>query len=535
MQRLLLTLILILTSCAKVVQKIDANGFNPAASNQKLHLVFSHNISGETHPCGCRQFPLGGLSQVAGLFADLKKDGELLYVDTGDTFFPSSVIPQSMHQSLTFAANNLAVGLEKLGLKYFIPGDQDFARGMEFLKNLSEVRKFTFLISNLNDNNQLKNEKIAKVEMQNAKLFFIGLVNPEAINTKEAIFFTDVEKAMPEIMNQLQAAGYNASNPFHRLIVLSHAGIDLDEKLAEKYPQIDWIIGAHSQSFLRFSRDVGNTKMVQVLSKNHYVGEVTIDLLAKKDADTYTLHEIRDELAKKLEPNPMTNFIDEHKAKLSEIQLKEQAEMSFDYNPKKKANTKVVTKFKTANSCIACHQAQGEFWQTTPHSLAYLTLINAKEENNLSCVKCHSLGLNDDRGFKTAKTIVQFEGKTPAEYLTKLKAIAAPIKSVRQLSSEETKVHAKKWWELDREMKVKHNFANVQCLNCHTKGDEHPYVQEKTDKVTRLAEMKNKCLSCHTRDQSPEWYEKDQKGLAKNIDNQVLDAKIKKMSCPSLQ
>lgn len=535
MNRLLLVLLLLLTSCAKVVQKIDANGFNPITSTQKLHLVFSHNISGETHPCGCRQFPLGGLPQVYGLFSDLKKDGELLYVDSGDTFFPSSVIPQSMHQSLTFAANNLAVGLEQLGLKYYIPGDQDFARGMNFLKNLSEIRKFSFLISNLNDPTQLKNEKVAKVEMKNAKLFFIGLVNPEAINTKEAIFFTDVEKAMPQIIEELIKIGYNASNPFHRLIVLSHAGIDLDEKLAEKYPMIDWIVGAHSQSFLRFSRDVGNVKMVQVLSKNHYVGDITIDLLAKKDADTYTLHEIRDELAKKIDPNPMTNFIDEHKSKLSEIQLKEQAEMSFDFNKNKKEKAKPVTKLKTANSCIACHQAQGEFWQSTPHSLAYLTLLNNKEENNLSCVKCHSLGLNDDRGFKTSKTIVQFEGKTPAEYLTKLKMISAPIKSVRNLTSEETKAHAKKWWELDRETKVKHNFANVQCLNCHSKKEEHPYIQESVDKPSRLAEMKNKCLTCHTKDQSPEWYEKDQKGLPKNVDNNVIDAKVKQMSCPSLQ
>src|SRR5438105_2293853 len=121
---------LALSSCsdlAKMDQKESEKKKSLAPSN--FSLVFSHNISGETHPCGCRNFPLGGLPQVAGLFADLSKKSEVFYVDTGDTFFPSTVIPSTMKDSLSFAANNLALGLEELGLKYFVPGDQDFALG----------------------------------------------------------------------------------------------------------------------------------------------------------------------------------------------------------------------------------------------------------------------------------------------------------------------------------------------------------------------------------------------------------------------
>ncbi|RPJ72180.1 MAG: hypothetical protein EHM20_14060, partial [Alphaproteobacteria bacterium] len=105
MKKYLLPSLLLLSSCSFFISKIDESSSSKISNNPvKLSLVFSHNISGESHPCGCRNFPLGGLPQVAGLFSKISKDSELLYVDTGDTFFPSSVIPESMKDSLSFAA-----------------------------------------------------------------------------------------------------------------------------------------------------------------------------------------------------------------------------------------------------------------------------------------------------------------------------------------------------------------------------------------------------------------------------------------------
>ena len=94
MKKFLLPLVLLLSSCSLFISKVDEG--EAAKKSEKpanLSLVFSHNISGETHPCGCRNFPLGGLPQVAGLFHNLSENSEVFYVDTGDTFFPSSVIP----------------------------------------------------------------------------------------------------------------------------------------------------------------------------------------------------------------------------------------------------------------------------------------------------------------------------------------------------------------------------------------------------------------------------------------------------------
>lgn len=526
MKKLLLPLLLILASCSYFIDKVDKTHVVKAPVEKKMSLLFSHNISGETHPCGCRNFPLGGLPQVAGLFAKISNDSEILYVDTGDTFFPSSVVPVSMKDSLTFAANNLAVGLDQIGLKYFVPGDQDFAMGVEFLQGVANSRKFEFLIGNLSDPTLLKHKKFAVIDRDKTKIFLVGIVDPEAFNGPAASYFTKPVDALPGLIEEVTKVGYNKNNDYHRLVILSHSGIDPDEQLAKKFPFIDWIIGSHSQSFLRFSKDEGNVKMVQTLSKNHYIGDIKIDLNSKKQTDTYELHEVRDELERNLEPNPMRAFIDDHKTKMNDLQIKEQAKMGMSDTLHESVNAN-VKKFKTAANYFETHKKQAEFWQGTPHAIAYTTLIKVNEANNLSCIGCHSLGLNDPRGYTTQKNMVTFKGKAPAHYWEDVKKLGTHIESVRHAEPDVIKKASVQWFALDKKSGVKENFANVQCLSCHAQEELSP-----TKETKKLAQkdlefnIKNKCLGCHTPDQSPEWYENGLKVTAK------FQESYKKVSCP---
>lgn len=527
---LFLTLIaLVVASCSFFIEQSEKEKNAMLIDSPKLHLVFSHNISGETHPCGCRNFPLGGLPQVYGLFEDLKKSGEIFYVDTGDTFFPSSVIPETMHSSLGFGAQNLASGLDMLGLRLLVPGDQDFALGPNFLSEIDQKNNFSIFVSNYTDSYRkeakITSSNIAEIKRGASKIYLISLVHPEAVVALQGKVVPPLT-AMKSLLSELKSNGYEEKNPYHRLIVLSHAGIDNDVTLAENFPMIDWIIGSHSQSFLRFSQDVGKTKIVQTLSKNHYIGDITIDLTLKNSDDTYTLHEIRDELKDKATPNPLNHFIDEHKKKMNELQISEQAHMGLS---EAEMN---ATKFPSANSCIECHKPQGEFWKGTAHSAAYLTLIKAHEENNLSCVQCHSYGMNSPQGFKTSKELFLNEKKEPieqSEYRGKLKSYTQSFNSLRKLNSKEIKKVSTAIHAMDKQFGVKHNFSNVQCLNCHSKPVDHPFaMEENVSASVKKDSMKNKCLSCHTTDQSPEWYQ----GNNKNLNAQVYQAKLKQVSCP---
>ena len=232
-------------------------------------------------------------------------------------------------------------------------------------------------------------------------------------------------------------------------------------------------------------------------------------------------------------------YIENHKKELREIQLNEQDLLLAEYRKNQK-----VFPYTTANSCMECHSKQTDFWQGTAHSLAYITLKKAKEETNMSCVQCHALGVNSPKGFSHSKNIIKFNpdeirGKAIPFQMKKYwktfnKSISLP-KSVRETAPAVRKVAAKKWMEIDGNLKVSHNFANVQCLNCHVKSNDHPFDtnEKKLTSDQKYTQMKNACITCHTADQSPEWYQKNSKGLATNKLNEVaLLAKMKKIACP---
>ena len=505
--------------------------------NDHISLVFSHNIHGETHPCGCRNFPLGGLPQVAGVHKMIKDKAKshFLYVDTGDTFFASPTLPQNLEKSHLFQAENLGRGLEKLGLHYFIPGDQDFAAGWAFLQKMATERAFHFLISNLKDKKKIKHKSWSVLEKDLSRVFLLGFIDPRVLPEKYAQDFFPVEKALKEKIDFLKTKGFNSNSPHQRLIILSHAGLNFDKQLAKTFPEIDWIVGAHSQSFLRSPEKIGETHIVQALSRNHYVGEISLFLKKDHPHDSYSLHETHDEMKDKLNPNPFISFIDKHKQAMSKIQKQEQAFMVTDENNKKR-------RFPTAASCIECHEKEGSQWSKTPHALAYITLIKAHEENNLNCVQCHSWGLNHPQGFKNAKDMIVFENtqneqeheEKYEQYIKEVKKVIAPSQSIRELKPQEIKKFSSKWFDLEEKHSLSHNFGNVQCLNCHNQHIDHPFEPEGIKIPTKAEKynfMKAKCLQCHDSDQSPHWYHKNAKGLAEKPNQAFINQKIKELAC----
>ena len=510
-----------LSGCSLLTAILDEKDTEELATEQDTSLIFSHNIHGELTPCGCPHYPLGGLAQVAGVINTLGNYDNILYVDSGDTLFAETEFPASLTESKTFNGYNLARGLERLGLHYFLPGDQDFAAGMEFLQKIARERKFNFLMSNLRDAKKIKHKSWAIVQRGRYKIFLMGVLSPELLPAKYAGDFLPIIPSLKKIIKTLKRKGLRPKSPHHRLVLLSHSGIEKDQQLALQFPEIDWIIGAHTQDFTRTPKQVGNTRIVQVLSKNHYLGKITFKSNAKQKMDSYTSIEVGHEMQDKLKPNPFISFIDRHRTQMAKIQQKEQEAMiPADYTDKR---------MTTAASCIDCHSQPGDKWLQTPHALAYATLINVKEENNLSCVKCHSVGLGNPQGFQNIKDMVAFDDNSNKnKYFAAVKELISSIKSVRQLSPHKTQKLAQQWIDLEKKHGVSHNFSNVQCLNCHSKDINHPFEttdEEKTDSKTSLKQMKNNCLSCHDRDQSPQWYKAD------TPDWKVIDQKTKAISC----
>jgi hypothetical protein len=518
----LLSLTLLLTSCTQFVQNTDDEYFDVIDNKTKsehLSLIFSHNINGETHPCGCRSFPLGGLPQVAGELYDLRSKVPLFYVDTGDAFFPSTQVPALLEKSQVFTAKKIAESFDANGLDLFLPGDQDFAFGEDFLAEISKKHKFNFLISNLSPKSKIKHTKWIAKKFGNQNIVFLGILEPSLLPAKHRDLVTSPYKSVTDTLKIVEEKLGKLENL--RIVLLSHSGMDFDKRFAKKFPQINWIIGSHSQAFTQLTVDVGQTKIVQVLSRNHYLGHIKI-AANNKAKDSFKVIEVRDELKDKWKKNKMLTWLDEYKTSIDAIQLEEQKLMTSD-------SGEFSHKSNTAASCLECHKEQSEFWQGTAHSIAYVTLENAKSGNNPNCIGCHSLNYKKLDGFQNTDDMV-LSNKNLDKYWKEWESNVHPIKSIRKLSSKKIKSHAKKWMKLDEKNEITHNFANVQCLNCHDKAGDHPF--EMDDVVKKTTDYMSKCLKCHTNDQSPSWYSKNDKGIATTVNKSYVSGIIKKIACP---
>jgi 2',3'-cyclic-nucleotide 2'-phosphodiesterase (5'-nucleotidase family) len=525
---MMFTLLLSLTSCTQFIQNTDSDFFQEyrGKSANNLNIIFSHNINGETHPCGCRNFPLGGVPQAYGVIKSESAKAPVLYIDSGDTFFPSPVVPSFLHDSVLFTANKIAESLDKAGLKFMTPGDNDFALGESFLIDLTKKYPFKFLITNASSKMKLKHEKEILIEHGKLKILFLGVIEPDLMRAQTKDLLTDPRQAIAKHI-AIAKKRYGDDENF-KIILLSHSGLETDRRHAKQLKEIDWIIGAHSQSYLRFSEDVERTQLVQVLARNHYLGKISLPLNAKAK-EKYEILEVKAESSDLIEKNPMVSWLSDYKSNLNKIQEAEQAKITV---------TSSDNHLPTQISCKECHTQQTKFWQETSHSIAFKTLHQAKASNDSTCVGCHSVGYKDAKGFLIPKNIVISEKKDfdIKKYWKEFNSKVIPnTESIRSMPKSRIKELSQKWEKFDSEQKVSHNFANVQCLNCHVQDGEHPFSEPI---VKALDSYKNACIKCHTPDQSPEWYakgSKETKALASSLNKQYFSKKLKLVSCPKIE
>lgn len=481
-------------------------------------VLLSGNINGETQPCGCRKFPLGGLEQAAGHFHEQRSKGPVLYVDTGDLLFPTPIIPENLKDSHRFTADTLVEAMEQFGLNYFVPGDQDFALGLEYLEKISQRAKFTFLMANLNPGTQFKSRPWARVRMGEKKLLLIGVVDPELLSPEYAGKFSDPAAAIERSLREA------SPSKTELVILLSHSGMDKDRSYAAKFPRLNWVMGAHSQSYTVRPVDEGSTQLVQVLSRNHFIGRLQFGLGDLDEQTSFALLETREEMAKAVEPNPLTPLMGLWRAGLAKVQEEEQRRSTGALAP---------DPLPTFNSCVDCHRPQVAFWQSTSHALAWQTLVAKGTANDPSCVGCHSLGWQHPQGFTTTPQRVRFAGATDEAklqaYSSALAKVLQGVKTPRTMTAKARRERAALWMKQIEDHGVTHEYGNVQCVNCHDKNRDHPFNGASRESQ---AQMVSKCLTCHTADQSPEWYQKDARGLPGKPADKVIATKLSAVSCP---
>ena len=183
------------------------------------------------------------------MISELGKDANIIFVDTGDTFFKQNFEIRDEAKSQLFRAKNLSTALSTVGLNLKVLGDQDFAYGEEKLAEILKDEKFNILGTNIKSS-LIKTIPMKEYKFDQHRLFIIGVSDYE-ITKKESkqIIFEDTIKSIKNQINELKQKGFDDENKFHHLILLSHSGMSTDKIIASQVKELDWILGSHSKLY----------------------------------------------------------------------------------------------------------------------------------------------------------------------------------------------------------------------------------------------------------------------------------------------
>ena len=163
--------------------------------------------------------------------------------------------------------------MNKMGYTAMTVGNHEFDDGPEVLRGFVDAVNFPILMSNADISGEaLLRDVIQKsvvIEQAGEKIGLIGLTpedTDELASPGPNVIFSDPSEAVQIEVDRLTAMGVN------KIIVLSHSGYLVDQRVAANTTGVDVIVGGHSNTLLSNTNDraegayptmVGDTAIVQ--------------------------------------------------------------------------------------------------------------------------------------------------------------------------------------------------------------------------------------------------------------------------------
>ncbi len=222
----------------------------------------------------------GGTARLVTAIADARaRSNNSILVDGGDQF----------QGSLFYTYYKGAASAEfmgKLGYDAMTVGNHEFDDGPEVLRGFMDAVTFPVLMSNADFSAEpLLSDKLLKsvvIEKGGEKLGLIGLTpqdTDELASPGPNITFSDPVPAVQAEVDALTAQGVT------KIIVLSHSGYKVDQRVAAETTGVDVIVGGHTNTYLSNTSDkaegpyptmVGKTAIVSAYAYGKFLGELNV-------------------------------------------------------------------------------------------------------------------------------------------------------------------------------------------------------------------------------------------------------------------
>lgn len=218
---------------------------------------------------------VGGMDRIAGLVNGVRQEvgrEAVLLLDSGDS------VGDTMIASLTKGAVVIEA-MNAIGYDAITFGNHEPDYGVTRLRELMNMAKFPFVAVNVfkAPGRELFTQPYTVVERAGTKVGIIGLAyaNTPLTTAKknvEGLTYEHAPDAVRDAVEQARKAGATL------VIVLSHAGLAGDQRLASMVPGIDVIVGGHSHNRVDEPLRQGNTLIVGAGAHGSHVGRLDLTL-----------------------------------------------------------------------------------------------------------------------------------------------------------------------------------------------------------------------------------------------------------------
>lgn len=483
----------------------------------KLQIFYNNDNIGFLEPCGCRVSPIGGMDRRWNAFKAFP-DESRVFVDAGNLLFKSTEATEYLAPQWYEQGAGVVEAYNLLSADAVAVGETDLGLGTKKFQEIIKTARFPFVSSNLywKGTQKLFVKDSVLIERMGKKIGIFGLFHP-ALKLPPELEARDPIPHAREMVKQLRAQGAAM------VIALAHEGYDRDVELARAVPGIDLIVGANSQSLLQSPDVEGKTLIVQLSNQGQMLGRVEYEaatLPAKRTG--FAVEELNNEYdqAPRGLANPMKSLVAVTTLRIGEANRKLDERIWAAHDGKK------VEGYDTLLSCRDCHSKQASFQEGKRHAAAFLTLVARKQEMNLDCVKCHSVGMGQPGGFNTLGNAFRDQAGENIPYAEIKKAMGPHFPADEadyRANPAKIRPDVARWIDNLKKAGAKKAFVSVQCENCHGPKPGHPFAGDSVAKNVSTG----LCLQCHTKEQMPAWY--DGGGKVKQAE---VTAALKTVACP---
>ncbi|MEW6684928.1 MAG: hypothetical protein AB1393_01820 [Candidatus Edwardsbacteria bacterium] len=233
----------------------------------EITILYSNTTGGNLFPCHCPSEPKGGLTKRATLIKQHREKEQILLLDSGDLF---GVMPDEKRDSLLMCTYR-AMRYDAVSI-----GDQEFSNGTAFFQRMMQKSKIPFLSANIFQKGLLLSKPYIIKKINEVKIGVIGITSPRAFFFTpkpqiEGITVEPWEEVVPKILKEIRPK-------VDLLILLSHLGYEEEQKIPEKFPEIDLIVGGHTQNLIETPEKIGQTLLVEAGAGGKYLGELKLKL-----------------------------------------------------------------------------------------------------------------------------------------------------------------------------------------------------------------------------------------------------------------